>query len=337
MSDISVGSAVGAGFQLIGRRPVSVLVWGLLRVAFVAAVFALYAPVLMGVMAEIASKAQTGAQPTPADMSQITSHMFLLQGVGYLAQFVGLFISSIVTCAIARSVIHPERRAFASLRLGAPEFFMVILSFAAGFVLVFAIMIFAIPFAILGVFLGMQHLWVPLAVMIGVAALILVLGLIYIAARFAFVAPMMVDDGRFHLFDAWSLTKGRVGSIVLVGVCLALIAMVLGLVIDGILVGLGAAALGFADGGFNNLQAFFTQTPPQQIIMTLAPSLVLLGLLLVPIQGAAMAIFIAPWARAYRDVVPTSPLAPTSGAAAPLAPSSTVSAPTVPPPLTAAP
>jgi hypothetical protein len=332
MSEISVGSAVGAGFQLIARRPVSVLIWGLVRVGFVVGVLALYAPVFMGMFAEIASKAQTGDKPSPADVSQMMSHMFLIQGVGYLAQFVGLFVSSITLCAITRSIVHPERKAFASLRLGAPELFVVILSFAAGFVFVFAMMIFCIPFVILGIFLGMQHLWIPLAIMIGVAILILVLGLIYIAARFAFVVPMMVDDGRFHLFDAWSLTKGKVGSIVLIGLCLVLIAMVLGLVIDGIFIGLGAAALGVAAGGFNNLQTFFTQTPPQQIIMSLAPSLVLLGLLLIPIQGAALAIFVAPWARAYRDVVPSSPLA---SAPAPTAPAP--SAPTAPPPLTAAP
>ena len=326
MSEISVGSAVGAGFQLIGRRPVSVLIWGLLRVGFAVGVLALYAPVFMGLFAEIASKAQTGDKPSPADMSQMMSHMFLIQGVGYLAQFVGLFISSIILCAIARSILHPERKAFASLRLGAPELFVVILSFAAGFALVFAIMLLAIPFVILGIFLGTQHLWVALAVMIAVAVLILVLGLIYIAAKFAFLAPMMVDDGHFHLFDAWALTKGKVGSIILIGICLGLIAVVLGVVIDGILIGLGAAALGFAAGGFNNLQAFFTQTPPQQIIMTLAPSLILLGLLIIPIQGCATAIFIAPWARAYRDVVPTSP-----AAAVPVSPSPSA------PPLTAAP
>lgn len=327
MSEISVGSAVGSGFQLIGRRPVSVLVWGLLRVGLVVAILALYAPVLMGIIAEAASKAQTGERPSQADMSQMMSHMFLLQGVGYLMQLVGLVISSVVTCAIVRSIVHPERKAFASLRLGAPEFFLVILSFAASFAAAFAIMICAIPFVILGTFLGMQHLWIALAVMIAVAVLILVLGLIYIAARFAFVVPMMVDDGQFHLFDAWALTKGKVGGIILIALCLLLIGMVLGLVVDGILLSLGAAALGVAAGGFDNLQAFFTHTPPQQIIMTLAPSLILLGLLLIPIQGAAMTIFIAPWVRAYRDVVPMAPLAPAS--VAPL--------PTVPPPLTAAP
>jgi hypothetical protein len=320
MSEISVGSAVGAGFQLIGRRPVSVLVWGLIRVGFVAAILAIYAPVLIGMFAEIGSKAQSGAEPSQADISQMMSHMFLLQGVGYLAQIVGLLVSSVILCAVVRSIVHPERNAFASLRLGAPEFFVVILSFAGGFVIAFAIIIFVIPFAIVGVVLGTQHQWIALAVMIALAVLILFLGLIYIAARFAFVVPMMVDDGHFHLFDAWSLTKGKVGSIVVIGLCLMLIGMLLGVVIEGIFIALGAAALGMAAGGLGNLQAFFTHTPPQQIIMTLAPSLILLALLTIPIQGCATAIFYAPWARAYRDVVPTSPTAAPPAAASPSAP-----------------
>ncbi len=329
MSEISVGSAVGAGFQLIGRRPLSVLTWGLLRVGFVAIVIAIYAPTILAIYADGLRDAQatTGGAPPQAEVAKMMSRMLVLQGVGLLVQIVGLLLSSIIVCAIARSIVHPERRAFASLRLGAAELFVAILSFALSFVLVFVVVIVAfIPIGIV-VALVVNHQYAAAAIVGGLALLVLALAAIYIAARFAFVVPMMVDDGRFHLFDAWSLTKGRVGGVILIGLCLLLIGAVLGLVIDGIFVGLGAAALGFAAGGFDHLQTFFTQTPPQQIIMTLAPSLALLTVLTIPIEGAALAIFIAPWARAYRDVVPTSPLAP-----APLAAS-----PTVPPSLTAAP
>jgi len=320
MSEISIGSAVGAGFSLIARRPVSVLTWGLLRVGFIVGIFAVYAPVFIGIFSEVASQAQSGGQPSQAQMSQMMSHMFLIQGVGYLVQFVGLFLNAIILCAVARAVIHPERRAVASLRLGAPELFMVILSFAAGIALFIAILIFAIPFAIAGVFLAIQHQYAIVAVVVALAALILVLALIYIAARFAFVAPMMVDDGHFHLFDAWALTKGKVGSIILIGVCLVLIAMLLGMLIDGLFLALAAGALGVAAGGFNNLQAFFQQ-PPMAIVTTLAPSLILLAILTIPIEGCALAIFIAPWARAYRDVVPGPPPAAVTppAAAQPLA------------------
>ena len=73
--------------------------------------------------------------------------------------------------------------------------------------------------------------------MLGV--LVLIVGLIYVLLRFAFVVPMMVDDGQFHLFDAWSLTKGHVGSLFVIGLCLVRIAIAAELVLGAFLVALG--------------------------------------------------------------------------------------------------
>jgi hypothetical protein len=319
MAEISVGSAVGAGFGLIARRPFSVLTWGLLRVGFVLAVLALCAPMLFGMVSDIAHDAQLSPdnQPPPAEVMKMMSHMFALQGVIFLAQIVGLVLSSMTFCAVTRSIVHPQQRAFASLRLGAPELYLVILHFGLGFAFAFCLMIGVMPFVIAVALLAANHQYVVAAIVGGIAVLVLVLGGIYVTARLAFVVPMMVDDGKFHLFDDWALTKGRVGSIVLTGVCLLLIAMVVGLVIDIVFVGLGAAALALAAGGLDNLPNYFTQTPPQQIVVTLAPSLVLLALLIVPIQGGAVAIFFAPWAKAYRDVVPAPDTAPTPASAPP--------------------
>jgi hypothetical protein len=47
MSEISVGAAVGEGFGLIARRPLSVLFWGALRVGFVAMIFVVYVPLVI--------------------------------------------------------------------------------------------------------------------------------------------------------------------------------------------------------------------------------------------------------------------------------------------------
>lgn len=321
MSDISVGSAVGAGFQLIRQRPLSVLTWGLFRVGFVAAVFAVYAPTLFSMVTEGMQEAQTssGGRLPQAEVGKMMSHMFLLQGVGLLAQIFGLLVSSMIVCAVARAIVHPERRAVASLRLGAPELFVVILSFELSFVLAFCLIIALIPFGIAIGFLAANRDYLAAGVVGGLALLALLVGGIYVAARFAFVVPMMVDDGQFHLFDAWTLTKGRVGGVVLTGLCLFLIAMVLGLLIDIVLVGVVAAVVGLVAGGPDHLQAFFTQTPPQTLLMTFAPWLGLILLLAIPIEGCAQAIFLAPWARAYRDVVPAPAmgqgLAPPSTAA----------------------
>jgi hypothetical protein len=318
MAEISVGGAVGAGFGLIARKPLAVLVWGLLRVGFLVAVLAIYAPVFMGMFAEIARSAQTGEKPDPTMMNGMVSQMMLVQGLGFLAQILGLLLSAVSICAVTRAIIQPERSAFAYLRVGAAELFIAVLAFGAGFVLAFCLILAIIPFAILIGILIAAHQAAAAWIVGGLGVLTLIVGGIYVAARLAFVASMMVEDGQFHLFDAWTLTKGHVGSIVLTGFLLMLVAIALGLVLDIVFVGLGAGVLSVAAGGLDHLQTFFAK-PPATIVATLAPSLILLALLIIPIQGCAMAIFYAPWARAYRDVVPGPPVPISTVTAQPLA------------------
>jgi hypothetical protein len=323
MADISIGSAVGAGFQLIARKPLTVMVWGLVRTLFVAAALALFAPVFLGIITEAMQSARTGGQPSQAEVTQLMSRVMVMQGASLLLNVGGLFVTAILYCAISRSVVHPERGAIAYLRLGAPEFFVAILSFAAGFVAVFAILLCMIPFIIVVGILASQHMYAPMAAVIGLGVLVLFVGLIYVLLRFAFVVPMMVDDGQFHLFDAWSLTKHHVGSLFVVGLCLVGIAIAAELVVGAFLVALGVAALGAAAGGLGNLQAFFA-LGPAVFIPRLAPWLIVYAVLAIPLQGCAMAIFGAPWARAYRDVAPP----PQPAAAVP----PTVTPPAVEPP-----
>jgi hypothetical protein len=310
MAAISIGSAVGAGFQLIGRKPLTVLTWGLVRIAFAAGFFALFAPNVFMMMSDAmqnaaAMQAGGAAGPQSPMFASMMSHMMMMQGFSYLAQLVGLFISAILSCAIARAIVHPERGAAAYLRLGAPEFFLAVLTFAGVFALFLCLLVFAIPLAIGAGILGANHQWVALALVIGLAILVILVALIYVLLRFAFVGPMMVDDGQFHLFDAWSLTKGHVGALFVIGLCLLLMIFVGEAIVGALFVGIGGAAIGVSAGGFTPeaMQAFFGQ-PPMQILAHIAPWLIVLAVLAIPIEGCAMAILIAPWARAYRDVVP---------------------------------
>jgi hypothetical protein len=306
MADISVGSAVGSGFQLIARKPLTVMAWGLVRTLFVAAVFALFAPMFISIFSEAMQSAQTGAQPSQAAVAQMMSRMMVMQGASLLVQIGGLLVTAILYCAVSRAVVHPERSAVAYLRLGAPEFFVAILSFAAGIVAVLAMLLCMIPFLIVIGVLASQHMYSAIAVVVGLGVVVLLLALIYVLLRFAFVVPMMVDDGQFHLFDAWALTRRHVGSLFVVGLCLLGIALAAELVVGAFLVALGVAALGAAAGGLGNLQAFFALAPAV-IVTRLAPWLIVYAVLAIPLQGCVMAIFGAPWARAYRDVAPLPP------------------------------
>jgi len=314
MSHISIGSAVGAGFELIGRKPLTVLAWGLVRILFAAGLLALFAPVLIG-MISAAMQAAASGQSSPEAINQaMLPQMVMMQGTSYLFQVAGILLGAVLFCAVTRSVVHPERGAFAYLRVGAPELYLALISFAAGFAIALAIMVFAIPFVIVIVILAMQKM-VLAAVLVGIlAAIVLIVASLYILLRFAFVVPMMVEDGQFHLFDAWSRTKGHVGALFVIALCLVLIGMAAELVIGALAIGFGVAALGVSAGGLANLQAFF-HLPPMTIVSRLAPWLVVYGLAAIPLEGCGMAIFMAPWARAYRDVAP--PLAPIVAVAPP--------------------
>lgn len=319
MAAISIGSAVGAGFQLIARKPLTVMTWGLLRVLFSVGVFALYAPAVLGMIADFRHNAQVnaGGQPSQAQIAQMMSHLMVIQGAGLLVQIGGLFLTAITVCAVARAIIHPERGALAYLRLGPPEFFFAVIAFAAGIVLMFALFVCMIPFAIAVAILASQKLWVAMAVLIGLGVLVLFVALLYVLLRFVFVVPMMVDDGQFHLFDAWTLTKGHVGGLFLIGLALVAVAIGAEVLIGAVMLALGVAALGAAAGGFQNLQTFF-QLGPAVVVGRLAPWLIVYAVLGIPLTGCAAAIFMAPWARAYRDVLP--PAQPAAATPPPMTP-----------------
>jgi len=332
MSEISVGAAVGAGFDLIGKRPLSVLFWGLLRVGFVAGIVLLYLPLIFGFIVQARQAEASGSDASPAAVGQMMSHMLVMQGMGFLVQIVGLFVSSMIYCAVIRAVVHPEQRSFGSVRLGAPELYLVVLSFALGFVIAFALILCLIPFMIVVGLLAANHQWLAMGIVIGLGVLVLVLGAILVALRFAFVAPMMVDDGKFHLFESWTLTKGRVGSLFAIGLLLVLITLLIEIVLGLLFVGLALGALILAAGGFSNIPGFFQAhaSDPAALIPILAPSLILLAVLLIPVEGAFLAIFIAPWAKAYRDVVPPPAAAqPPSPPPAPVEPPPSGPAPVV--------
>ena len=309
MSHISIGGAIGSGFGLIGRKPLTVLSWGLVRILFAAGVLAIYAPVLFGLIGPIMQAAQSaqasGTSPSEAMSQTMMARILALQGVGFLVQIGGLFLGAVLYCAVSRSIVHPGRGVFAYLRVSLAEVFVALLSYGASIVIALAVVLCAIPFVIAVLVLALNKLTAA-AVIVGVlGALVLIVALIYVLLRFAFVIPMMVDDGKFHLFDAWSLTKGHTGALFVIGLCLTLIGLVGEMVVGAIVFALGAAAVGTSAGGLENLQAFFN-LPPMTIFTRLGPWLAVFALLAIPLEGCVMAIFMAPWAQAYRDVAPSS-------------------------------
>jgi hypothetical protein len=142
------------------------------------------------------------------------------------------------------------------------------------------------------------------AVIVGIAAAIAAIGaLIYLGLRFSMVGPMIVEDGKFHLGESWTLTKGHVGSLFMIGLLLVVVALVAEVVLVIVLVAVGAGALTAIAGGMSNIPVLF-QEPPQVLFARLGPILVVAAVIWVPFIGGMAAIMAAPWARAYRDLQP---------------------------------
>jgi hypothetical protein len=296
MAEIAVGGAINEGFSLIRRHPGSVLLWGLARMALAAGVVALYAPVYFSII----QAARSGAG---AAAFQSNPQFLAMQSLSYLVNVLQILVSAVVSCAVFRAVLHPERSQFAYLRLGATEFFVAVLLLGAGFVvgigLIFVILIAAIVIALLAV---MHLVWA--AVIVGIAAAIAAFAvLIYFGLRFSMVGPMIVEDGKFHLGESWALTKGHVGSLFMIGLLLVVVALVAEIILIIVLVAVGAGALTAIAGGLNNIPVLF-QEPPQVLFARLGPILVIAAIIWVPFVGALAAIMAAPWARAYRDLQP---------------------------------
>jgi hypothetical protein len=302
MAEIEIGDALVSGFELIGRRPLSVMCWGLVRVAFVAAIFAIYAPMLFAIFGQIGGLARPGAVLTPPDMAAFLPMFMAMQGAGFLLQIGGLFVSAVLYCAASRAVLKPEARDFAYMRVGAPELFVVVLAFAAGIVFVVALFACMIPLAFAVAALAVGHQAGAAVLVTLLIATAMIAAIVYIALRFSFVVPMMVDDGAFRLVESWRLTRGHVLSLFLIGLSLVAVLMLAQMIVGAILLAVGFVGLATIAGGLVNLPTFFQQGPAT-VLGQLTPLLVVYGLAMIPISGCATAIVAAPWARAYRDLV----------------------------------
>lgn len=304
MSQISIGAAISSGFGLVGRRPVSVLIWGLPAVVLAAVAFWLLAPFYAAMIAAAISQAQSGAAGPPPGFGALAPRAMMTSSLVWLLDLVQIFAGSIVYCAVFRAILHPDKPGFAYLRVGLPELMLALLTFAGAIVALAAMFVLFIPVGlILGVAAstGNNGAAAGAAILLPILMLAMLVALVIVGLRFVFVGPMMVDDGKFHFMESWTLTKGHVGALFLIG--LGLVAVMIGfeMIIAALMLGLGAAGFFGVVGGVGGLPAFL-KLAPSAMIMRLAPLLGVYLVALIPIQGCLLAIFGAPWARAYRDL-----------------------------------
>lgn len=294
MATISVGGAAGEGFSVIRRHPGAVAIWALLVVGLLAFRIAVSVPIYVTLFARMAHGA-VGGGASP-DITALLPQLQQAQALGFLLSLASLFVNTVVICAVYRAVLRPEQNQFGYLRVGSAELFLCVFTIGAIIAFVIAAIVVAIPLALIGAIVAHGSPGGG-AVFGAMAAIAVLVGATYLILRISLIGPMMVDDGQFHLGEAWALTRGKVGSLFLI----ALLLVIMILTAEIVLVGIGAGLVGAMALGIGQVQTLAQQSPAA-LLSRFAPVLLVEGVGWIVLIAVVMPVFAAPWARAYRDL-----------------------------------
>ncbi len=277
---MSATSLALEGVRLIGRRPVSTLIWSLLMGLWVGGFMA---GLFFGI-----TIIRDAADWTEGDFARPFG-VFLAIWFGTMC--VTLVLFSVLQCAIYRSVLDPRARAFAYLRFGPVEGGMLVLQLV--FLVVMAILEFGGFAVVISVSYAPLLLWVK--ILIGTAVVATCLSAFCIlGARLALAGPRLVSVGRLDLGGAWTLSRGHFWTLLGMAVLAMALSSVFSMIAQLIL-NIALAPLTPVLMTPHGLPRF-----DPSMLRALAP---LLGLI-VAMAGVTFAlqfvVFLAPFAAAYR-------------------------------------
>lgn len=317
MADFSIGDALGSGFGLMGRRPLSVLAWGLvyILIGMVLPIALMVGMVGSDFVSLFANMHYSATDPTVFARSMAPMHgkMMLINPV---MQLTSLVVQAVLTAAVFRATLEPRNRGLAYLGLAGREWWLMVLGFAAR---VLAVLL-AIGLALAGGALGLalnvlfdsQHVNQATRVAVYVVLGVLLLALfVAILVRFCMAGPMTFADRKFRLFESWKLTRRHGWKLFGLGLLLVLVSIVMVIVFEGV----GAVAVFFIGGALHwSGSAFWAALTNQHQLWTsgLGEGLVALVLLCAYAFGGIFAVSVAPWAVVYRELLPR-PAAPAGG------------------------
>lgn len=301
MADFSVTAAVGAGFQVIGRKPLAVMVWGLLMALSAVPALLILLWVLPEFQMAMAERAQGVAPPSMASLARLQLKLTLLQPVMMVTNAV---LYAVLSAAVYRAVLTPEDDRRFYLRFGAAELWLILLTLVVGVLFGLALVVVmivgggftaALVYALKDAGAG------PIALVVTVAVVASTWVITWLALRLSMAAPMTFAERQFRLFESWTLTRGHAGSLFGVGLILTLFCLVLITLLQAVaMAGVAGALIG---GGYSEeALAAFLARPVSAWLIDAAPWVVL-SLATVSVVGAGvMTIWYAAWAHAYRQL-----------------------------------
>jgi hypothetical protein len=198
---VTVGGIVGGGLRLVRDRPVSVLVWGFLYMAFSVV------GMLLLIMPFFQMMALNGAQQTPPDPAMMLGMM----GKMYLFYFALLIVLVVLMAAATRAVLRPEDSAFAYIRIGMDEVRLLGLNFLlliGTIVLVFILaLVLGIALAATGAVSGSAPGHMSPAFVLMILAIYAVPIFLYVRLSPALALTMIRE--KIVIGEAWRLSSGN--------------------------------------------------------------------------------------------------------------------------------
>jgi hypothetical protein len=243
-----------AGFDIIRKHPVAVLLWGV-----AAMVFGLLTTVLMVAMAGPALMALQAQGETPsADPSQVFGRLGAMAPVWLIAIVIGLLSGTIIQCAVFRSQLRPKDGGLGFMKLGGDEVRQAVVS-----ILYFlAFMIFYVLFVlVVSIVIGLlAAITSPLGNASGIIAVILVVvafvAFFYIMSRWSLVLVQSYDERKINIFGSLKLTKGAGWTLFFGYFLLGIVVIIAAVVIYAILFG---ATMGASLGSGGDLTSALRQ------------------------------------------------------------------------------
>lgn len=305
MAGFSISEAYGEGVSLIMRRPLSVLVWGLvfwvLNAVPAALIFNVVGPSMFAMWGEMVAAAASGEDPQ-VHMQGMQSMMNQVQAYQALGWIVGLLATGLMNAAIFRAVLRPEDGGLMGLKLGKDELWQAFIDLCVSILL----FIIAIPFALVVVGLGFAIFFAVgqgagggLAV--ALLAIVSLVVFLWLALRFSLAGPATFATSSFQLFESWTLTKGQGWRLVGLAILLALTLLAIEIVIGTVFV-IGFFSLGALESlSPEAIEDFFAQ-PFETWSVQAMPWFIGAALVGALLTGALYTFLYAPFASVYRQL-----------------------------------
>ena len=301
MGEISGREALFAGFRLIAREPAAFLAWCVVCFLLGIAPQALSLGPTLQMMGAMAAGGGVSSPEVLAAQQQMMAYQPLI----YLSS---LALMALIPAAVFRAILLPEDRGFLYLRLGAREFWVVVIVLVMVVMYFLAIVVGMIPFLIVVFIVGLASAGAEGGggaaagaaggVLLGMVMIFALMFVIFWGAlRFSMAPVMAFADRTFRLTESWTLTKGRAWKMFLVGLAAFAITVLVEVVVLG--------GLFIAAGGAEGVTALGAAPSPVAALQQLgAPWLAAAVVAMTLLSGMAYVLWAAAWADMYRQLRP---------------------------------